>query len=166
MECSTNVLFHGYVKHANEFEWLPGALEALHILSEFFGKIIIVSNQQGIGKGVMTENDLKIVHSKMLGEISQHDGRVDAIYFAPQLKSENSEYRKPGIGMALQAKKDFPGIDFSKSVMAGDSEHDLLFGRKAGMITVYINTERKIVDDKLFDYEFFDLLGFAQSLTT
>jgi D-glycero-alpha-D-manno-heptose 1-phosphate guanylyltransferase len=132
-----------YVKDPGEFEWIPGVLEALKILSEFFGKIIIVSNQQGIGKGQMTENDLEIIHSKMLNEINQHDGRVDAIYFAPQLKSENSAYRKPGIGMALQAKADFPGIDFSKSVMAGDSENDLQFGRKAGMITVFINTEKQ-----------------------
>jgi D-glycero-alpha-D-manno-heptose 1-phosphate guanylyltransferase len=153
-----------YVKNVREFEWLPGSLRALKILSEFFGKIIIVSNQQGIGKGLMSENDLKVIHEKMLNDISQNDGGVDAVYFAPQLKTENSAYRKPEIGMALQAKKDFAGIDFLKSVMAGDSSSDLQFGRNAEMINVFVNTENINVDEKLFDYEFPDLLSFAQSL--
>jgi len=100
-----------YIFNVNEFLLLDGVTDAIKILAEIFGIIIVVTNQKGIGKKLMTENDLEQIHKYMLQEIYLHKGRIDKIYFAPELEDE-SPNRKPNTGMALQAKKDFPAIDF------------------------------------------------------
>lgn len=137
----------GYVKNKEEFIFNDGVLDAIKKLSEIFGKIVVVTNQQGIGKGLMTEEDLKKVHDFMLSEIKKAGGRIDNIYFAPGLASPTNELRKPNIGMALQAQKDFPEINFSKSVMIGDSPSDMAFGKNAGMKTIFIGQENELADE-------------------
>lgn len=140
-----------YVKRVEEFHFMPGALKAIVQFSKMFQRIVVVTNQQGIGKGFMTERNLLEVHRYMQSDVEKHGGKIDAVYFAPQLSSENSEMRKPKIGMALQAKSDFPEIDFSKSVMIGDSDSDIAFGQKAGMITVKLDN----VDPSKSEADFF-----------
>jgi len=153
-----------YVKKWADFEFLPDVTEALAQLSEIFGRIIVVTNQQGIGKGLMTAGDLENIHKKMVKEIVNTGGRIDAVYFCPDLEDKPDNCRKPGTVMAERAKKDFPEIDFSKSMMAGDTENDLLFGRNAGMKTVLINTNQIDADNVPADFVFDDLLGFAKSV--
>lgn len=154
-----------YVKSWDEFEFLPGVLEAIKILSAVFGRIIVVTNQQGIGKGLMTVEGLATIHQKMISEIEKNGGRVDAVYFCPNLKGENENCRKPGTAMAELAKKDFPEIDFRKSIMAGDMESDMFFGKNAGMKTVFINTNRLNFPANLADAEFPNLLIFSQKIS-
>jgi histidinol-phosphate phosphatase family protein len=151
-----------YVKNWDEFEFLSGVLVALKTLSGIFGKIIVITNQQGIGKGLMTIEGLATIHQKMVLEIEKFGGRVDAVYFCPSLKGEDANCRKPGTAMAELAKKDFPEIDFDKSIMAGDMESDMVFGRNAGMKTVYINTNKIIPPASLVDAEYENLLIFSQ----
>lgn len=139
-----------YVTSLVEFEFIPGSIEAIATLSKRFGKIVVVTNQQGIGKGLMTEMDLEKIHFYMQEEIAIKGGRIDAIYYCPYLSSIKPKCRKPEIGMALQAKEDFPTIDFTKSVMVGDSKTDMEFGKKIGAITIFI-TPTSMVDD-LADY--------------
>lgn len=127
-----------YVKNPGELELLPGAIDAIVSFARFFGRIIVVTNQQGIGKGLMSEDDLAEIHGNISNEVIANGGRIDAFYHAPQLASENSPYRKPEIGMALKAQEDFPEIDFSKSVMIGDSPGDMKFAENAGMFAVFI----------------------------
>ena len=100
-----------YVTKVEEFEFVPGSVEAIVKLSKIFGKIIVVTNQQGIGKGLMTEMDLEKIHFKMEETITRNGGRIDGIYFCPYLSSIKPKCRKPEIGMALQAKEDFSSID-------------------------------------------------------
>jgi D-glycero-D-manno-heptose 1,7-bisphosphate phosphatase/D-glycero-alpha-D-manno-heptose 1-phosphate guanylyltransferase len=88
----------------------------------------------------MTEEDLLVIHTHLLATVNEMGGLVDAIYFAPDLAGSQSQNRKPNIGMALQAKKDFPEIAFDKSIMVGDSLSDLQFGRNAGMMTVFLSS--------------------------
>lgn len=156
-------LENDYVKTLDEFEFIEGVPEALKILSELFGKIIVVTNQQGIGKGIYSANDLNIIHHYMADEIEKHQGRLDKIYFSPHLAVDNHHWRKPGIGMALQAKEDFPAIDFTKSIMVGDSLSDMQFGKNAGMKTVYITSEP--VKDPKIDFCFTSLLAFAKAFS-
>ncbi len=125
-----------YVKTPDEFIFLPGAKEAIVRLSKAFGRIVVVTNQQGIGKGLYTSDDLSLIHNKMLGEIQLAGGKIDAVYFAPQLQSENSPMRKPGIGMALAAAEKYPEINFSRCIMVGDTASDMEFARNAGMRAV------------------------------
>ena len=134
-------LIDDYVKNTGEFEFMPGVLEAFRIFAQKFGRIIIVTNQQGVGKGLMTMKDVETVHDYMLKEIENQKGRVDKIYVCPQLKSDPDNYRKPSPRMAYMAQHDFPEIDFGKSVMIGDSNSDIEFGKNAGMHTILIGEE-------------------------
>ena len=158
-------LENDYVKHWMEFEFIGGVLDALKKCGEVFGKIVVVTNQQGIGKGIYRTEDLELIHKNMLYEISYFKGRIDKVYFSPYLASENHPTRKPGIGMAEQAKKDFPEIDFSRSVIAGDSISDMEFGRKAGMKTVFITSSLPPEkSNQLIDFQCKSLSEFAQNL--
>lgn len=132
-----------YVKKWDEFEFLDGVIDAIKKFSSVFGKIVVVTNQQGIGKGLMRPEDLELIHRNMMYELTYFGGRIDRAYHSPFLASENHPTRKPGIGMALQAQKDFPEINFSKSIMVGDSGSDIEFGKNAGMKTIYIGTTNK-----------------------
>ena len=154
-------LIDDYVKNINEFEFLPGVLEAFKIFSEKFGRIIIVTNQQGVGKGLMTLQDVEDVHKFMLKEIENQKGRVDKIYVCPQLKSDPDNFRKPSPRMAYMAQQDFPEIDLEKSIMIGDSNSDIEFGHNAGMYTILIGNEpvKTYPDDS-----FGSLLEFAKML--
>jgi histidinol-phosphate phosphatase family protein len=126
------LLPNNYVKCWDEFQFLPGILDALAKWNREFKYIFIVTNQRGVGKRVMSENNLWIIHSKMVSEIKVHGGRIDKIYYCTALTEEDMN-RKPNPGMAIQAKKDYPEIDFTKSVMIGDSESDTKFAENAGM---------------------------------
>ena len=135
-----------YVKTWSEFEFIEGVKEAINYFLKHFGKIIIVTNQQGIGKGLMTEQDLQTIHNKMLNQLKCCDAVIHAIMYCPHLASDNCICRKPNIGMALKAKELFPEIDFSKSVMIGDSLSDIEFGKNAGMHTILIENKSKLID--------------------
>ncbi len=151
-----------YVKTWEEFEFLPGVLDALEILSGKFSRIIIITNQQGIGKGLMTSEDLQEIHDKMTTVITENGGRIDAVYYCPDLATDIPNCRKPGISMAQQAQKDFPEIVFSKSIMAGDTLSDMQFGKNAGMRNVFINNGDENVIPNMFDLTFKDLYSFAK----
>ena len=154
-------LIDDYVKNINEFEFLPGVIEAFKIFAEKFGPIIIVTNQQGVGKGLMTLQDVDNVHDFMKKEIDNQKGRIDAIYVCPQLKSDPNNFRKPSPRMAYMAQHDFPEIDFEKSVMIGDSNSDIEFGKNAGMYTILIGDEPvKCKPDSKFE----SLIKFANIL--
>jgi histidinol-phosphate phosphatase family protein len=154
----------GYVAKPEQFTFLPGVLQAIPILNTVFKYLFIATNQQGIGKGLFSEQDLRDVHQFMLRNVNEHGGRIDHIFFSPHLDIEQHPSRKPGIGMALEAKALYPSIDLSSSIMVGDSIHDLEFGRNAGMSTVFIRHEKDIFPGKLADQEFPDLLSFAKSI--
>jgi len=132
-----------YVKTIEEFEFLPNSLEAIVTFSNYFHKIIVVTNQQGISKKLITEDDLSKIHNHLIKEVEKLNGRIDAIYHAPQLESENSIMRKPNTGMAYLAQKEFPSIDFSKSIMLGDSISDMEFAENLGMNGLFIGKSNK-----------------------
>lgn len=138
-----------YVRSSDEFEFLPGVLDALVEFDKIFNKIVIVTNQQGIGKELMTHEDLGAVHEAMLTTIENYGGRIDAIYYCPHLDVYEPLCRKPAPGMALEAKKDFPEINFKQSIMVGDSITDVQFGNLLGMKTVYIHKENDAEADLL-----------------
>jgi len=156
-----NVLHpNDYVKTPDELEILPGVAEALALCRKQFDHIFIVTNQQGIGKGLMTETDLEAIHRKLLNAI----GPIDRIYHCPELERAHSFRRKPNIGMALQARRDYPDVRLKESVMVGDSKTDMLFGRRAGMTTVLVGNNSTVATDQpyLVDYHYSSLFDFAQ----
>jgi len=141
-----------YVRNWEQFEFLPNVIDALKILNKLFDKIIIVTNQRGIGRGLMSEDDLNNIHEKMLTVLNKEGIKIDKIYYCPHdYEKEVCNCRKPKIGMALQAKKDFPDIDFNDSVMVGDSISDIEFGKKSGMKSFLIANKSSDFQDL---YEF------------
>jgi D-glycero-D-manno-heptose 1,7-bisphosphate phosphatase len=130
-----------YIRNVDEFIFYDDVLSHFPILNKTFGKIIIVTNQRGIGKGLMTHDDLHSIHSFLLTEINKHDGHIHQFYYAPDLENDSID-RKPNIGMGLKAKQEFPEIDFSKSIMVGNNISDMEFGKRLGMKTVYVNTTK------------------------
>jgi len=130
-----------YVRNSNEFEFMQGALVAISKLSKLFKRILIVTNQQGIGKGIMTEDDLNLLHSFMTSEIGKLNGKIDKIYFCPHLDTENCNCRKPNPGMINQAIADFPEIDRHNSYLIGDSDSDIEAGNRMNLNTVKVDNE-------------------------
>lgn len=151
-----------YVRKWDDFRFLDGAREAIVLLNETFGRIIIVSNQQGVGKGLMSQQELEEIDRQMKMEIGNSGGRIDASFYCTRLANENHPDRKPGTGMGLKAKVMFPEIDFKKSVMVGDSSSDMEFGKKLGMVTVFIGPDDHGSENA--DYSFSSLLSFAKSI--
>jgi D-glycero-D-manno-heptose 1,7-bisphosphate phosphatase len=128
----------GYITDFNKFFFEENFFEAMSLINSFFEFVFIVTNQRGVGLGLMTEFDLNAIHEEMLSKILFHSGRVDKIYSCTET-SDSAFCRKPNIGMGLLAKKNFPNIDFSKSIMVGDSSTDIDFGKRLGMKTVLIS---------------------------
>lgn len=155
-------LDNDYVKHWIEFEFIEGTFIALRKLNGLFGRIVVVTNQQGIAKRLYRVEDLELIHQNMVYEINYHGGRIDKVYFSPYLQSENHPTRKPGTGMALEAKNDFPEIDFARSIVVGDSISDMEFGRKCGMKTVFVSAEKREHD--YIDFNVVSLSEFSEIL--
>lgn len=151
-----------YVRSVEMWEWLPGAKEAFRLLKEKFGRILIVSNQQGVGKGLFSEADLQALTHFFVAALEEAGGHIDAVYYCTHLKADNCECRKPLTGMALRAQQDFPDIDFAQSVMLGDSLSDMEFGKKLGMRTVFVCTEGPPADYIFVDETVASLGEFAQ----
>ena len=154
-----------YIFNPDEFIFMKGAPDLFKKLTEKFGHIIVVTNQRGVGRGLMTEDDLTAIHEKMVGGINATGGKIDGIYFAPAIV-DNDPLRKPNPGMAFRAKTDFPSIDLSKSIVAGNNLSDMLFGKNAGMYTVFIastNPEIPFPHPDI-DLRFDSLSDFAKAL--
>ena len=128
-----------YVLHWGEFIFSKGVLEVFKKLSDHFGRVIVISNQRGVGKGLMTEEALQSIHLEMRREVEIVNGKIDKIYYCTE-KDDKCFNRKPNPGMALQAVEDFPDIDLSKTIMVGNKPSDMKFGRAAGVYTVFVRT--------------------------
>lgn len=159
-----------YVKHWDEFVWEDGVLDALRIFAGCFGRIFIVTNQQGIGKGLMTSQEVDAIHRRLLVEVGRAGGRIDRIYVCPGLEADDPPCRKPRTGMAEQARRDFPEVDFQRSIMVGDSLSDMEFGARLGMVNVFIETKEDDVGRlgeegaPAVQYRFAGLYPFARAL--
>lgn len=134
----------GYITSKSEFSFVEGVLDAIAVFDKVFQYIFVVTNQQGIGKGIMTEADLLDIHRVMVEKIEENGGRITQCYFAPELKNAKNSTRKPSSAMALKAKSEFQAIDFEKSIMVGDTDSDILFGKSLQMKTVRIQTVEPI----------------------
>lgn len=154
-----------YVKSPEAFQPVEGFGEALRLLRAHFEPILVVTNQAGIGKGLMRVEDLEAVHRKMLLLAAEEGGPIDKVYHCPHRPEAACPCRKPATGMAWQALADFPSLQFENAWMVGDSASDIEFGRTLGLRTVLI--EGKTEDTARLnalkvDFRFPSLLAFAQ----
>ena len=128
-----------YVTNFNEFVFVKNSDLAIRKLHKIFKRILIVTNQQGIGKGIMTEDDLNLLHLQMQRKLNPDFDLIDKIYFCPCLEGDSCNCRKPKTGMLEEAKLDFPEIIIKNSFLIGDSESDIEAGNKFGLKTIKVN---------------------------
>lgn len=129
-----------YIKSPEEFVWLPGAKEAIKKLKKAGYFTILISNQAGIARGAMTEEDLAAVHSKMQSELEEAGAGIDAIYYCAHNWEEGCSCRKPKPGMFYMAQKDY-SINLTKCVMFGDDDRDMQAAKAAGVRGIQITEE-------------------------
>ncbi|MBS1589288.1 MAG: HAD-IIIA family hydrolase [Bacteroidetes bacterium] len=154
-----------YITNWSDFKFCDGALEAIKQLSSLFGTIVVVSNQRGVGRGIMTLDALKEISGNMVNAVQNAGGRIDKVYVATAI-SDTDRNRKPNPGMALQAKEDFPTIDFKKSIMVGNAPLDMEFGKRLAMHTVFITSKHVPIElpSDLIDEQYPTLLSWAKTL--
>ncbi len=156
-------MIDGYVKDYEEFVFLPGVLDALKVMNLYFDRIFIVTNQQGIGKGLMLEKDLRKVHDLMLEDMDKKGIRIDAVFYCPHLKSTDCVCRKPKTGMYKQALSVFPDIEGADYYMVGDTVSDMHFAKNIKAFAVMISDEL-LSDNKDNNFVFPSLKDFAKDI--
>jgi len=126
-----------YCSHPKQVKVFPGVSQALRRLKSNGFKLIIITNQSGIGRGFFTVDEYRSVES----EVSRQLGHrlIDATYFCPDLPGQQPSHRKPSPGMILQAKEEHQ-IDLARSFFIGDKEIDVECGRNAGVCTIRVQT--------------------------
>ncbi len=137
-----------YVRRPEQMEFIPGALEALALMRPLFRRMMVITNQRGVGKGLMTEEDLKDVHEYMCSEVERAGGHLDAIYYCT-VPDDSCPRRKPNPGMMEDVLRDWPDTDLSRSIMVGDKPSDMLFAERAGVRGIMVDgtfTLRRLAD--------------------
>lgn len=131
-----------YCSRPEDFEFLPLVAEGIRLLNEKGFKVVVVTNQSGIGRGYFTEGMLSVIHYKMTQELLKHGAHIDAIYYCPHHPEDNCTCRKPNTDMLLKAAKEL-NIELNQSYMIGDSEIDIETGKKVGCKTFLIVSDEK-----------------------
>ena len=132
-----------YVRSWSEFEFLPGVTEALRRLAQAGYRLVVVTNQRGVARGQMSDADLSLIHDRMLEEARLAGGPIAAVYYCPHEMGE-CRCRKPDTGLFLEARRDFPDIDFPTSTVIGDSPSDMEAGLRLGCRTVFIGERERM----------------------
>jgi|TARA_B110000503_G_C7165135_1_gene421500 histidinol-phosphate phosphatase family protein len=153
-----------YAKQPNDFILGDGVLVALEKLQQMVKRLVMVTNQQGVHRKVMNEKDLENVHLKLYNSLKNKGlSYFDASFYAPYLKEESHEWRKPKNGMLLKAKSYFPDIDWSKAIMVGDSPGDMQLADTLGITKVKIANPQFSFDNQ--DYTYADLGAFVAAMS-
>ena len=128
-----------YVREPAEFRWLPGALEGLALLRSAGVRLSVTTNQAGVGRGLMSLQQLAAVHERMQTEAAAHGGALDAVLYCPHTPEEQCSCRKPAPGL-IQAAVARSGIAASDSIVVGDDRRDLEAAERAGVKAVLVRT--------------------------
>ena len=127
-----------YVKSADEWVPLPGALEAIARLNHAGWHVVVATNQSGLGRGLFDMAALNAMHTKLNRLLATHGGRVDAVFFCPHAPDDACECRKPQDGLLRRAAADL-GVDLREAWMVGDILDDIEAGNRAGCRTVLVD---------------------------
>jgi D-glycero-D-manno-heptose 1,7-bisphosphate phosphatase len=127
-----------YVISWDEFHLLPGVPQAIAQLNRAGLRIIVVSNQRGIALGLYSASDVQTIAANLELVLREAGAHLDGFYFCPHNKQECA-CRKPLPGLFHQAVAEFPSITAETSAMVGDSLSDIEFGRRLGMLTIFIH---------------------------
>lgn len=135
-----------YITQWEDFELLPGVAEAVRRLNEAGFLVIVVTNQQCVAKGLLTETQLNSIHEKMVVALKRQGSVIDAVYYCPHEVEARCACRKPEPGMILEAARDYK-INLAESWMVGDCFKDVQAGRAAGCKAAWIRESGFLASD-------------------
>lgn len=134
-----------YISKPDAFTWVEGSLEAVRLLCKAGWRVLVVSNQAGIARGMMTREDLEAIHEKMQADLAAVGAGVDQIYVCPHGWDDGCDCRKPKPGMLFSAQRDHC-LDLTRTPFVGDDERDVLAGRAAGCPTILVSGTYRLLD--------------------
>lgn len=134
-----------YICKPEDFIWIDGAKEAIKKLNDEGYFIILVSNQAGIARGAMTEDDFRRVQKKMEDDLKSIGAHIDVVYHCPHGWDEDCDCRKPKPGMLYKAQKDY-SIDLTKCVLIGDDDRDIETANNADMRGIKVYDKYRLID--------------------
>jgi len=134
-----------YVRSWEEWEWLPGAKDALRLFKNAGYNVVVITNQSGIAQGKMSEKNLADIHQKMCADAVKSDGRIDAVYHCPHGRDEGCKCRKPNPGMLFQAQKDM-NLKLSDTRFIGDDDRDRQAAESAGCPSSMVTDDVSLLD--------------------
>jgi D-glycero-D-manno-heptose 1,7-bisphosphate phosphatase len=141
-----------FIKSPEEWEALPGSLEAIARLSQAEFRVVIITNQSGIARGLLTLNTLNRIHQKLLTQLHALGGEIDAIFFCPHGPDDRCNCRKPSPGMFEELKQrlkcNLSGVD-----AVGDSLRDLVAAREAGANPVLVRSGKGSATERQLEME-------------
>jgi heptosyltransferase-2 len=127
----------GFLKVAADLKLLAGVGLALARLKEAGAKLVVVTNQSGVGRGMVTLKDLEAIHARLQGLLEQEDAALDAIYFCPHHPDDGCRCRKPNVGMVERAVSELQ-LDLRRSYLIGDRARDIQLAHKVGAKAILI----------------------------
>lgn len=138
----------GYVTCWEEFVFLPGALEALRLLNANHYRVIVVSNQAGVGKGLMTASDLDEITRKFTAKVEAQGGRILRVYYCTHRAEDGCPCRKPKPGLLLSAQAEYH-FALDRTFLVGDNETDLRAAQAAGCPAIMVSGKPPAALEKL-----------------
>jgi len=121
----------GYLKVAAELKLLAGVGPALARLKGAGARLVVVTNQSGVGRGIITLKDLEAIHARLEGLLEQEGAALDAIYFCPHHPDDRCRCRKPEVGMVERAVSELQ-LDLRRSYLIGDHARDIQLAHRVG----------------------------------
>ena len=135
-----------YVTRWEDFHLLPGVIEGIAQLNRAGLRVIVVTNQRCVAKGLLTEAELEKLHRQMCEHLAPAGATIDAIYYCPHELEPACDCRKPAAGMLLEAARTH-GLDLAASWMIGDSDSDIQAGKNAGCRTARLSGKKRTEND-------------------
>ena len=128
-----------YIKSVEEWQPLPGSIEAIARLSRAGWRVVVCTNQSGVGRGLLSETTLASIHDTLCRQVEEHGGRVDGIFHCPHRPEEGCDCRKPLPGLLRRAAETF-NLDLQNLPVIGDSQRDLDAARAVGALPLLVRT--------------------------
>lgn len=128
-----------FIKTPDEWKPIPGSLEAIARLAQAGYRVVVATNQSGLGRGLLDMVTLNAINDKMCKAVNQAGGRIDAMFFCPHANTDNCNCRKPATGMFQEISERF-GLDLTGTPAIGDSLRDLQAAAAVGALPVLVLT--------------------------
>jgi D-glycero-D-manno-heptose 1,7-bisphosphate phosphatase len=130
-----------YIADASQVKLVTGAAAGLAALRDQGFRLVVVSNQSGIGRGLISEEQARAVHDRFVSELRRHGIRLDDVRYCPHAPGDGCACRKPLPGLLVESSRDL-GIDLGRSYMVGDKPSDVEAGRSAGCMTILLGSAK------------------------